>query len=93
MATKRKPKEITAGFVLSWVISIIFILAGIIGIGTEIVSSLLLILAGLVIFPPFDKYVKENYNFYFSSGLKVMLVIVLWILASFLRLMLLPQIP
>jgi len=78
-----RAKKITVRLILAWIFSIVFILAGLGSfVNASIGSGVCFLLAGLVLFPPIDKALRNNYNFYFSSWLKFFIVLILIIVAG-----------
>jgi hypothetical protein len=78
-----RAKKITVRLILAWVFSILFLLSGISNMfTTSFVGGLLLIIAGLVLFPPLDKAMRSNWNFYLSGWLKFFIVVGLLIISS-----------
>lgn len=77
----KETKKITLGLILSWIFGVLFGISrltflfsgGIIACGS-------LILASLVLLPPMNKFVKEKFNFELSRGLKITLVIILFVI-------------
>ena len=77
----KETKKLTLGLIVSWVLGVMFALAGLGGlVGGMIVSGISLILASVVILPPMNKLVKDKFNFELSKGLKITLVIILLII-------------
>ncbi len=77
----KEHKRITLGLVLSWIFGILFGISGLTFLFTgSIVSGGSLILASLVILPPINKFVKDKWNFELSRGLKITLVIILFVI-------------
>lgn len=78
-----RAKGITVRLVLAWIFSVIFFLGGILHLSNGLyVGGLLFFLAGLVVFPPLDKAMRNNWNFYLSGWLKFFIVIILLSLSS-----------
>lgn len=76
-SSEAKTKNIAAGSMLRWVISVIFLVGGFGMLFSSFISGLASIVAGLIIFPPVSRYVKEKYNFSPSRGMKILAVLVL----------------
>lgn len=77
----KEHKRITLGLVLSWIFGVLFGISGLTFLFTgSIVSGGSLILASLVLLPPVNKLVKDKWNFELSRGLKITLVIILFII-------------
>lgn len=73
-----RPKGITVRLVLSWIFSIPFLLSGVSYVlQGSIPQGLLLILSGLIIFPPLVKAVRNNWNFQLSSWLTFFILLFL----------------
>ena len=77
---KDKSKIITLGLMLSWIFGVIFGLGGISFLvdgsaGTGIPS----ILISVLILPPINSYIEERFNFSLSRGLRITLVVILFV--------------
>lgn len=68
--------------ILSWFFSIIFIIMGMGFLIDFIISGILTIIAGLIILPPFNKFLKNKYDIKLKIGLKILIVLILLILAG-----------
>ena len=75
-------KKIGLRLVLAWIFSIIFIIASIGAFTSSILSGFLMLVAGIIILPPFSKMLKEKANLEFSTWLKIGIIIGLFILSS-----------
>lgn len=76
----KESKRITLGLVLSWIFGILFGISGLTFLFTgSIIAGGSLILASLVLLPPVNGFVKEKWNFELSRGLKITLVIILFV--------------
>ncbi len=69
--------KITIGLILSWFFGIIFFIGFLAGlmVGSYFVAILLFLTACFII-PPIERSIKERWNFEFSTGIKIILVIV-----------------
>jgi len=77
----KETKKITLGLVLSWIFGVLFGLNGLTFLFSgSIVAGGSLILASLILLPPINKVVKEKFNFELSRGLKITLVIILFVI-------------
>lgn len=77
----KETKKITLGLILSWIFGVLFGLSGLTFLFSGgIVAGISLILASLVLLPPVNKFVKEKFNFELSRGLKITLVIILFVI-------------
>ena len=77
----KETKKITLGLILSWIFGVLFGISGLTFLFSGgIVAGGSLILASLVLLPPVNKFVKEKYNFELSRGLKITLVIILFVI-------------
>ena len=76
-SSKKEVTRITIGSVLCWIFGLIFIMCsfGVFALGSWIVG-LSLILIGCFLIPPIEKRIKDKWNFEFSTGIKVVLVII-----------------
>lgn len=72
-------KKITLGLIISWTLGVMFVLGGLLFIlEGSIGAGIPLIIASLVLLPPFNKLVKDKFNFELSGGLKTIVVIILF---------------
>ena len=77
----KEAKKITLGLVLSWIFGVLFGLSGLTFLFSgSIIAGGSLILASLILLPPMNKFVKEKFNFELSRGLKITLVIILFVI-------------
>lgn len=77
----KEVKKITLGLVLSWIFGVLFGVSGLTFLFEGlIIAGVSLILASLILLPPVNKLVKEKFNFELSGGLKIVLVIILFII-------------
>jgi hypothetical protein len=84
MVEDKKVKKITVSLVLSWIFGVLFGLSGLSFLFTgSFVAGISLILASLILFPPINKLTKEKLNFELSRGLKITLVIILFVIYCF----------
>jgi hypothetical protein len=75
-----KTKHITFGFVIAWIFAIAVGVPGIMMLFEQkVVAGILFILAALVALPPANKFVKDRANISLSSGLRIALILVLFI--------------
>lgn len=78
-----RAKKITVRLILAWIFSILFLLSGIGNMfSTSFIGGLLIIIAGLVLFPPLDKAMRNKWNFYLSGWLKFFIVLGLLIIGA-----------
>lgn len=78
----RQPRTITLGLVLSWAFGVLFTMGAFVNVFIQPVAGILLLLAGLVLLPPMQRYIQRKFGFELSTGLRVTLVIVLLALAG-----------
>src|SRR3989344_9457062 len=77
----KETKKITLGLVLSWIFGVLFGISGLTFLFSGgIVAGGSLIIASLVLLPPMNNFVKEKFNFELSRGLKITLVIILFVI-------------
>ena len=80
----------TAGKIVSWVLSVFLLFVAIANILTianpnDLVSGFMLLLAGLVIFPPVNDFFRKRYNAALNVWLKIILVLALVVIASYIK--------
>ena len=81
MKTEKQVKTITLGLVLSWIFTITFFLLTLENIFIKhYFIGFLFLLIGLILFPPLNKYFKEQLKFELSKGLKITIIIILVII-------------
>lgn len=80
---KKEVKKITAGLIFSWIFGVLFLLSGIGTIATAPISGLIVILCSMMIIPYFSNLMSEKLNLEISGGLKVVLVIIIFIAFGF----------
>jgi hypothetical protein len=77
----KEVKKITLGLILSWIFGVLFGISGLTFLfNGGIIAGGSLILASLILLPPMNKFIKEKFNFELSRGLKVTLVIILFVI-------------
>ena len=76
----KKPKHIGIRFVLSWIISVLFILAGLGSLTSSVLGGLFILLGAAIILPPFGQSIEKKYNYHLSGWLKFALFIILVII-------------
>jgi len=85
MTKEKEVRKITLGWVVSWVLGIIFLLSG---IGSLISSSFAIgfVLLGMatVLLPPFTTAMRNVYKFEFSKGMKIAIVLLGLIVIAFI---------
>lgn len=69
-----KATHLTLGGIIAWLFSIGLLVSGLMSLFTNFGMGLVIILAGLVFFPPMTKYLKEKHNFSISTPLKIVLL-------------------
>ena len=78
----KEVRKITLGFILSWILGILFILSGLgLLILGGFLSTLCYFTISFILLPPANKFMKEKMNLELSRGLKIVLVIILMIVA------------
>lgn len=80
MSKKKEVRKITLGLIVSWVLGVLFgisairfILQGAMKSGTA------LLVASLILLPPVNRFIKKEFNFELSKGVKIVVVIILLI--------------
>lgn len=70
-------KKITLGFLVGWVVGVMFLLSGIMALVSEPLTAVYSFLISIVLLPPANKFIKDKAGFSLSGGLKFVLVIIL----------------
>ncbi len=75
--SKKEVKKITLGLVLSWVLGILFLLAGL-GAFMELLFSegIILLIMSAILLPPVNDMFREKMNFELSTGIKIVLLLI-----------------
>jgi len=63
-------KKISILLILSWIFSLLFMLSGLTSLSKSIFGGILVFLGGLIIFPPFDKFLVEKKKIKLTGWLK-----------------------
>lgn len=79
----KEVKKITVGLILSWVFGVLFLLAGIGAFAETPIIGFLIIICSAMIIPYFNKLTAKHLHFEVSSGIKIILVIIILILAGY----------
>ena len=77
-----KTKNITFGLVFAWFFGIVVGIPAIVMLFTKTLVGILLLISALVVFPPTYNLIKDKLHFTISKGLKIAIVIVLFIIAE-----------
>lgn len=76
-------KRVTVGSVLGWIFSLIFIVTAFSAlIRAEFIQSFILLIMALVLLPSVDRMIREKAHFELSTGVKVLIIIVGFIILS-----------
>jgi len=73
----KEVKKIGVRLVLAWILSVLFIVGGFGMLFSSPLSGVLVLLAGVLILPPFSKLLKEKANLEISTWLKIIIVLIL----------------
>jgi len=77
----KEVRKITLGLILGWVLGVMFGMSGLTFIFEgSIKSGTALLLASLILLPPVNKFIKKEFNFELSKGVKIVAVIILFII-------------
>ncbi len=68
--------------ILSWIIGILLLIAGLSTLEKSILGGIFMILASLITIPVISKFIQKKFNFSFSRTIKIVAVIVLLIVSS-----------
>lgn len=75
--TQKEVKKITLGGILSWIFGVIFALAGLGAFtSSSFVAGFTFLIMGAVLLPPMNKLFKEKMNFELSTGIKIAVIII-----------------
>lgn len=73
-----KTKKITLGFIIGWILGILFVVIGFMAvISSDTLSGVFAIAIAVVVLPPITTVIEEKYHFVLSGGVKTLLVIFL----------------
>jgi len=70
-------KNITLGLILSWIVGVLFILAGIGAMVSNPIAGILILLGGLIMVPLLNEFLHKKYNVNLSGGVRFLIAIVL----------------
>ncbi|MCH8003012.1 MAG: hypothetical protein IH934_00135 [Nanoarchaeota archaeon] len=73
----KEVRKIGVLFILSWIVGILFILAGAASLFDNIIGALLIILGGIIILPPFGDFIKKKYNVHLTGWLRFIVFLIL----------------
>lgn len=82
MDNQKEEKHITLGFVISWIFGIILGISGIMMIFSKPLIGLLLVIAAGLLLPPINKLIKDKFKISLSTGLRIVIVIIILIIAG-----------
>lgn len=77
--------KITLGTIISWALGVLFTASGVIGIFSDPIMGIFVIVAGLILLPPVNAYIQEKYKFSLSGGVKFIVVVLLVIIAGSIK--------
>lgn len=78
-----KPKrKLTLTGVIAWIVGIGSLLTGIGSISSSLLAGIILILIAIILIPPISKIIENKLNFSLSRGLKIVLVLILFVVAG-----------
>jgi len=69
-------KKISVGLILSWIFGVLFALTGIISVFSEPIPGLVMLIMAAVLLPPVTKLVDQKWKFHLSSGMKIVVIII-----------------
>jgi hypothetical protein len=69
-------KKISVGLILSWIFGVLFALTGIVSIFSEPIPGLVMLIMATVLLPPVTKLVDQKWKFHLSSGMKIVVIII-----------------
>lgn len=76
-SSEEKTKNITLGFILSWIVGGFLLLAGIGFIISNLVAGILVLLGGIIMLPPVASFIRSKTNFHFSGGVRFVIALIL----------------
>ncbi len=76
------PKRITVGLIVSWVLGVVFGIAGLVQLFSNPVTGLLMLLAAAILLPPVNRIMAQKMKFSLSGGLKFIVVLGLLIVSG-----------
>lgn len=79
---KENIKNITLASVLAWIVSVILIIYGLSSFGTNAMTGVLVIISGLILFPPLIRRIEKSANTKISGLLRFVLAIILFFWGS-----------
>jgi len=82
MAEKKETKTIGVKLISAWIFSVLFIVAGIGAFTESVLSGIFMLLAGIIILPPFNKFLEKKYNLKITTWLKIIIVLVLLVFSG-----------
>ncbi len=77
-----KTKNITLSSVLKWIFGVIFTMVGVTSIFSDFLPGISFLVIGLIFLPPFNKFLKNKFNFVLSRNVKIGIVSILVVLAG-----------
>lgn len=78
----KEVKKITLWTILGWAIGGFFVVVGFVGLFSDFLFAFFMILSGIVILPPFGKFVKQKFNIELSKAVRVVIFIVLFLIGA-----------
>ncbi len=75
-------KKITVGLILGWLVGVILLITGIANIASNTLAGFLFIVASTISIPPINKIIEGRIKHELSSGVRILAIIILVILAG-----------
>ncbi len=71
------PKKVTLGLIIGWALGIFLLLPGISLLVEQTIPALMMLISSCILLPPIMEFIQKKCGFHLSSGVKVVLVVVL----------------
>lgn len=82
MAEKKETKTIGVKLISAWIFSVLFIVGGIGILFSSFLSGIFTFMAGLILLPPFNKFLEKKYKLKITTWLKILIVLVLLVFSG-----------
>ena len=76
---QKEVKKITLGLVLGWGIGVLVLMSGVTLLFSYPLTGVLMLVLAFILLPPANKFIADRFKFSISAGLKIVLVIILFV--------------
>ena len=79
---EKEVKKLTLGGILGWIFGLFFVLVGLASFPSSFIAGISCLVISAVLLPPVNRIFREKMNFEVSTGLKIVIIIICFIIFS-----------